>query len=88
MVPTIEKKIAELEMGLLSIQQNIEIPEINFSIHPYVLSIFKKCNEMQRKPSVDDYDEKVNDSNFLNQLQSGVNKWIKEIQNVSSTLAY
>jgi dynein heavy chain 1, cytosolic len=82
MLPTIEKKIAELEMGLLSIQQNTDIPEVNFSIHPYVMTILKKCAQLQRKPCTDDYDEKANDSNFLNQLQSGVNKWIKEIQNV------
>jgi len=28
MAPTVEKKIAELEMGLLHLQQNIDIPEI------------------------------------------------------------
>lgn len=69
-------------MGLLSIQQNVDIPEVNLQIHPVVSSISKKCYEENRKPNVEDYDDKINDSNFLNQLQSGVNKWIREIQNV------
>ena len=31
-----EKKIAELEMGLLHLQQNIDIPEITLTVHPNV----------------------------------------------------
>ena len=36
MAPSVEKKIAELEMGLLHLQQNIDIPEISLSIHNQV----------------------------------------------------
>lgn len=35
-----------------------------------------------RKPRVADFGDKVEDSTFLNQLQNGVNRWIKEIQKV------
>ena len=31
-----KKKIAELELSLLHLQQNVEIPEISLSIHPAV----------------------------------------------------
>lgn len=83
MAPSVEKKIAELEMGLLHLQQNIDIPEISLPIHPLVQQIIKQCNEQGKKPKVSDFGSKIEDSTFLNQLQNGVNRWIKEIQKVS-----
>jgi len=77
-----EKKIAEVEMGLLHLQQNIDIPEINLIIHPNVLQIIKKCADEHRKPRPDDYADRADDANFLNQLQSGVSRWIREIKKV------
>jgi dynein heavy chain 1 len=35
-IPMAKKKIAELELSLLHLQQNVEIPEISLSIHPVV----------------------------------------------------
>lgn len=82
MAPSVEKKIAELEMGLLHLQQNIEIPEISLLIHPTITNIAKQCYERGEKPKVTDFGDKVEDPTFLNQLQSGVNRWIREIQKV------
>lgn len=82
MAPTVEKKIAELEMGLLHLQQNIDIPEITLSIHATVVAVIKKGGEEGRKATVNDFGDKVEDSTFLNQLQNGVNRWIREIQKV------
>lgn len=39
MAPSVEKKIAELEMGLLHLQQNIDIPDISLPIHPTVAQV-------------------------------------------------
>ncbi|XP_050667850.1 dynein heavy chain, cytoplasmic isoform X2 [Leptidea sinapis] len=83
MAPSVEKKIAELEMGLLHLQQNIDIPEITLTVHPVVATIIKKAADENRKPRVADFGDKVEDSSFLNQLQNGVNRWIKEIQKVT-----
>uniref|UniRef100_A0A3Q2D1J2 Dynein, cytoplasmic 1, heavy chain 1 n=1 Tax=Cyprinodon variegatus TaxID=28743 RepID=A0A3Q2D1J2_CYPVA len=83
MAPSVEKKIAELEMGLLHLQQNIEIPEISLPIHPTITNIAKQCYERGEKPKVTDFGDKVEDPSFLNQLQSGVNRWIREIQKVT-----
>ncbi|XP_034530779.1 cytoplasmic dynein 1 heavy chain 1 [Notolabrus celidotus] len=83
MAPSVEKKIAELEMGLLHLQQNIEIPEISLLIHPIITNIAKQCYERAEKPKVTDFGDKVEDPTFLNQLQSGVNRWIREIQKVT-----
>lgn len=82
MAPSVEKKMAELEMGLLHLQQNIDIPEISLPVHQTVAAVIKRCGDEGRKPKVADFGEKVEDSSFLNQLQNGVNRWIKEIQKV------
>lgn len=83
MAPSVEKKIAELEMGLLHLQQNIDIPEITLTIHPNVATVIKKCGDEGRKSKVADFGDKVEDATFLNALQGGVNRWIREIQKVS-----
>lgn len=83
MVSNVEKRIAELETDFLHLQQNIEIPEISLQIHPYVSSVIKQCLEEGVKVNMDNFADKVNDSVFLNQLQSGVNRWIREIQKVT-----
>lgn len=44
MAPAVEKKIAELEMGLLHLQQNIDIPEISLAIHPIVAQVVYSSN--------------------------------------------
>lgn len=78
-----EKRIAEVEMGFLHLQQNIEIPEINIIIHPVILQMIKKANDENKKPKVDDFSDRVEDTNFLNQLQAGVSRWIREIKKVT-----
>lgn len=83
MAPSVEKKIAELEMGLLHLQQNIDIPEISLPIHPVVAAIMKRASDEGRTATVNDFLDKVEDSVFLNQLQTGVNRWIREIQKVT-----
>lgn len=80
--PSVEKKLAELEMGLLHLQQNIDIPDITLPVHPIIQGAIKKATEEGRRAKVADFGEKVEDSSFLNQLQNGVNRWIREIQKV------
>lgn len=60
MAPNVEKKIAELEMGLLHLQQNIDIPEITLMVHPTVAAVIKKClDEENRKANVNDFGDSV-----------------------------
>ncbi|XP_030854690.1 cytoplasmic dynein 1 heavy chain 1 [Strongylocentrotus purpuratus] len=83
MAPSVEKKIAELEMGLLHLQQNIDIPDVTLPINPVVSTMIRKCGDEGRKPKVIDFADKAEDSTFLNTLQHGVNRWIREIQKVT-----
>ncbi len=87
MAPSVEKKIAELEMGLMHLQQNIDIPEINLVIDRTVLTAIKKASDEGRKAKVADFGDKIEDASFLNSLQSGVNRWIREIQKVRLPLS-
>ncbi|XP_038118676.1 dynein heavy chain, cytoplasmic isoform X2 [Culex quinquefasciatus] len=83
MAPSVEKKLAELEMGLLHLQQNIDIPEVTLNINSTVIQVVKKCADEGRKAKITDFGDRVEDSTFLNTLQNGVNRWIKEIQKVT-----
>ncbi|KAI8974487.1 dynein heavy chain [Pilobolus umbonatus] len=83
-VPMAKKKMAELELSLLHLQQNVEIPEISLNIHPLVQKAVDKCREQNKRVTVEAVDPTLfSDSSFLNKLQSDVNGWIKEIQKVT-----
>jgi dynein heavy chain 1 len=82
-IPSTKKKIAELELSLLHLQQNVEIPEIQLWIHPIVQHAVDKSHERGTKITVETVKEAMNDTTFLNKLQSDVNGWIKEIQKVT-----
>ena len=74
----------ELEVGLLHLQQNIDIPEISLTIHPTILGVIKKAADSGKKPSAEELGPLVSDSSFLNALQKDVSRWIREIQKVCS----
>jgi len=80
--PSVEKKLAELELGLLHLQQNIDIPDISLTAHPIIQQLMKRALEENRRPKIGDLGDRVEDSSFLNQLQSGVNRWIRDMQKV------
>lgn len=67
LAPSVEKKLAELEMGLLHLQQNTDIPEISLTIHPLVAQTVSMCAEENRRPRVADFGDKVSVSqaNFI-----------------------
>ncbi|CAH8525652.1 unnamed protein product [Dicrocoelium dendriticum] len=83
MAPSVEKTMTDLEMGLLHLQQNIDIPEISLSVHPLVAQIIRQKADAGSRAKTSDFEDKLEDAHFLNTLQSGVNRWIKEIQKVT-----
>ncbi|KAG9288876.1 hypothetical protein G9A89_001252 [Geosiphon pyriformis] len=83
-IPNAKKKIVELELALLHLQQNVEIPEISLNIHPVVREAVERAKRENRSVNVDMVDQSLlGDSSFLNKLQNDVKGWIKEIQNVT-----
>lgn len=85
-IPGTKKRIAELELSLLHLQQNIEIPEVSLTLHPVVQSALDAAEERGVEPTVEFVPSALlGDSSFLNNLQSIVNGWIKSIQTTTRT---
>lgn len=79
-----KKKFAELELSLLHLQQNVEIPETHLIIHPIIQRTVEQARTAGTRPSISDIPPKLlNDSTFLNTLHGHVNQWIKSIQTVT-----
>lgn len=83
-IPMTKKKFAELELSLLHLQQNVEIPETHLIIHPVIQRAVEQAQAKGTRPSINDIPPKLlSDSTFLNTLHSHVNQWIKSIQAVT-----
>ncbi|KAK9472278.1 dynein heavy chain, N-terminal region 1-domain-containing protein [Dipodascopsis tothii] len=83
-VPAARKKLVELELSLLHLQQNIEIPQLTLAYHPLVQHVIDDAVKRNIKPSIDLIPrDKLGDSKFLNALQTNVNTWIKSIQTIT-----
>ena len=85
-VPGAMKKVAELEMSLLNLQQDTEIPELKLSLHPLIREAMLTAERKNVKPHIslipNNY---IEDSSFLNALQSLVNGWVNSIQSITKT---
>jgi len=80
----IKKKFAELELSLLHLQQNVEIPEAHPPNPPHNTTRSLQALATNTRPSLSYIPPKLlNDSTFLNTLHAHVNSWIKSIQAVT-----
>ncbi|EPQ61281.1 dynein heavy chain protein 2 [Gloeophyllum trabeum ATCC 11539] len=83
-IPMTKKKFAELELSLLHLQQNVEIPETHLIIHPVIQKAVEQAHAAGVRPNISHIPPKLlNDSTFLNTLHAHVNSWIKSIQAVT-----
>ncbi|KAJ8515286.1 hypothetical protein ONZ45_g7260 [Pleurotus djamor] len=83
-IPMTKKKFAELELSLLHLQQNVEIPETHLVVHPVIQRAVEQARAAGSGTSIQYIPPKLlNDSSFLNTLHGHVNAWIKSIQSVT-----
>ncbi|KAE9394324.1 dynein heavy chain protein 2 [Gymnopus androsaceus JB14] len=83
-IPMTKKKFAELELSLLHLQQNVEIPETHLVIHPVIQQAVEQAQAAGTRPNLSFIPSKtLSDSSFLNSLHAHVNTWIKSIQAVT-----
>lgn len=83
-IPMTKKKFAELELSLLHLQQNVEIPETHLVIHPAIQRAVEQARAAGSGSSISYIPPKLlSDSTFLNSLHGHVNTWIKSIQSVT-----
>ncbi len=83
-IPTTKKKLAELELSLLHLQQDLDIPEVFLKIHPVMQSTINEAHRNGTRPTPNLLDEQLLiDSTFLNNLQALVNSWVNSVQSVT-----
>lgn len=84
-IPMAKRKFAELELSLFHLQQNVEIPDIILTIHPVVRAAVDRCHAAAPRVRVEAVEPAslLQDSSFLNKLQSDVNSWVKEVQTIT-----
>ena len=79
-----KRKLAELELSLLHLQQNVEIPDLVLAIPDVIQEALSTATLENMKPSIDLIPAGLlADSRFLNDLQNTVNVWIKSIQAIT-----
>ncbi|OAX36164.1 hypothetical protein K503DRAFT_826560, partial [Rhizopogon vinicolor AM-OR11-026] len=68
-IPMTKKKFAELELSLLHLQQDVEIPETHLIIHPVIQRAVEQAQSSGVRPNISHIPPKLlNDSSFLNTL--------------------
>ncbi|EED23281.1 dynein heavy chain [Talaromyces stipitatus ATCC 10500] len=83
-VPGAKKRIAELDLAFLHLQQNVEIPTLNLPLHEIVQAALDEAEAHGVKPSVDLIPPAaLENSTVLNSIQNNVNGWIKSIQTIT-----
>ena len=83
-VSAVKKKLAELEVSFLHLQQNIEIPELYLPLPEIVQEALTTASVSKAKPSIELVPPYLlSDSKILNDLQNTVNGWIKSIQAIT-----
>ena len=83
-IPGTKKKLAELELSLLHLQQNIEIPELVLSYPDIVQETLTNASRQNIKPTISLIPPALlSDSRFLNDVQNVVNSWVKSIQSIT-----
>ena len=53
-IPVTKKKFAELELSLLHLQQNVEIPETHLIIHPVIQRVVEQARASGSRPNISD----------------------------------
>lgn len=77
-----KKRISELALSLSNLDQAIQTPDLSVSLHPIIKDAIRKGANLQ---NYTEYipNETLNDSIFLNSIQTIVNEWVKSIQGVT-----
>ena len=85
-IPAAKKKLAELELSLLQLQFNAEIPHVSLFIHPAIQAALDLAREEGTKPGIDHIPSVVLlDTSFQNSLRSVVRTWVESVKGLTAT---
>ena len=79
----VQKKISETMLALIQYQQDVEIPEVVLYIDPYVKEKFTKSKITNSKVTIELFEDRLQDKEYLSALTGCVDKWIHEIRKVT-----
>ncbi|OAF65257.1 Dynein heavy chain, cytoplasmic, partial [Intoshia linei] len=79
----IEDQLGEIELNLVKLQKNTDIPNVQLPINDNIREIINLAIDSNAIPTIDDLGELKNNNVFLNNLQEGVNRWINSIQKIT-----
>lgn len=83
-IPGAKRRIAELEMSLLNLQQNTDIPLIHLPMHELVEEIIEEARKQNIQPTIQLIpNTTIENTTVQNSLQNHLNGWIKTIQTVT-----
>ncbi|TPX36351.1 hypothetical protein SmJEL517_g01576 [Synchytrium microbalum] len=82
-IPMAKKKLADLDLSLFHLLQNIDIPEIQLNIHPIIQKAVSKCRDLKQRVTIDAVEEVADEATLLRKLENDVKGWIREIQKVT-----
>ncbi|KAK3073664.1 dynein heavy chain, partial [Teratosphaeriaceae sp. CCFEE 6253] len=74
------RKLADLEVSLQNLQQNIEVEAPKLQIHEVVQVLLEEASGDPQLAAMHIPEEAVSDSMLLNRLQGSANDWIKQIR--------
>lgn len=81
-ISSTKKKINELVLSLKNLDQAIQIPDLSVTLHPVLKDAIAKGANLHNYTDFIS-DETLNDSTFLNNIQTIVNEWVRSIQAVT-----
>eukprot|EP00043_Microstomoeca_roanoka_P020037 m.234910 g.234910 ORF g.234910 m.234910 type:complete len:4574 (+) comp17091_c0_seq1:164-13885(+) len=79
----LKKSVKDLELSLLQLQQDVHIPRVVLTPHPIVREVIERAERENRKPSIHDFEDKLEDPKFLDALSKTLTRWTREIQQVT-----
>lgn len=79
------KQLSEVSTSLIRCQQNHEVPEIILNFDPEVKLRAVKARETGKDIDIAEFESLLDDSNFINNLAAGVQKWKEDIEAVRKT---
>ncbi|RMZ76007.1 hypothetical protein DV738_g5168, partial [Chaetothyriales sp. CBS 135597] len=83
-IPGARRRLGELEMSLLHLQQNTDIPIVHLALHPVVAAALQDAATEGKQPSIHLIpSHTLEDSHVLNGVQASVNSWVLSIKNVT-----
>lgn len=81
-ISSTKKKINELVLSLKNLDHAIKVPDLSLTLHPVIKDAINKGANLHNYTEFMS-DEVLNDSTFLNRIQTIVNEWVRSIQSVT-----